>query len=1557
MVRSPYWEGCASPYVSASALTGAQIILLGQALTVWTWLPVLPPGIAGRWYNRAADSLAVVSAAAVMGAVWAQTGVLQVQSEQPWVVGAQQAVRAILYPAVGLADVCVVIRLVQARRSGAKWGRLCGPVGLAGAVTHLLAIFASWAVVEFLQTSVAEPRDCLPWEAVGGGGLVPANAPLPAAGARWPEGLDPLNPVHMSRVRSAFVVSRLLAVAATVPVAVMAILMLIDSHQRLGGRRQRLADSASDRLRNAIAYVSHEARGPLNAASLGLAVLDDLRSTHAARQERARGERRARRGSAHADAAVRESLIADVAASVQAASRHLDDLLRWEDAARATMDGPAATSCAWALPDTEMLDAAGRLFGGRCEAAEVSLLLGWREVADAAAEGGSLVGGWTSRRRSLSSERRSASTHRVIDLEAAEPGPVGPVPALAGMPSGHGRRLVEPSPRPGSARGIASAGPSLQVTARSPVAAVRDVIPLSAGPSRVDTGRPPSVVGPASRFNESVTSLGPGRRERPAVTVGGVDVATNDATEVLCDHDLLLAVLHAALSNAVKFTPPGGEVRAVFTVRSDPASVGSLPPPPVEPPGLPRSGSGSGGDAAAGMGGGAVPAGPTDEEWADEARGGLCRRRRGGRATCCGARRVSPGEDPGLEAGSSGQGGAVEGWRQGSSVAHSTVVRVPSGDTAEVLGLGSAPRARVGGGWAAERRPGGGPETARYPGRGGGPAHRGSAVTLDVQSRTGAQGAGQPDTGLGGMDETSSAGTSAAGPGLAPPAAEGSAGASHPSLLSRPSHASMAVSSPVRHGPSPRSAAEAGSGVWGTPAGTSGLSPDTATSTTPGGRSGRAGGRRRSTSSKGVGPRGRRRSGRPFRAVLEVQVRDTGPGIARSLIESGELFEPFKLLRRGDSSMADSSGGMGLAIAQALVVGSLRGQVGVSSNGRDGTVFFARVPVWARVSNAPSPAASAGSRVVMRRASSSALGPHGRGSSGANASSFSPRAGPGHAAHVAPGSGASWLGGGGSATFQHQLSRLRNTSSGAIGGSGVFAAAGGEASGVAGQHGSAAADGRRRAVGDLSRGPAPASRPEPRQRGQPAIAEATEETAGPDTTRVESGASAEFPDDSSGKTSAALQRQASDAMADPSPAALSGNGGGRAAGAAADATRPGVALGSDADVTAADSSAARRTEAGASPGAAGTEGGSAGRSPPSEEAALAGSLRPRRRSAKGTSPPGRAGRARHGEAGSTTIVPPGACHDATSSAPAAAGRARPAAAASASASLGGGRGAPPLHSGPGASAHAFAGAEGTPELAGVRQTMSPSPLPSRRRSVSKATVAWGGSPGAAAAAAASALLLPPGGEEGAAVLRVGSTTARRMTQRRSRGEEAGAAGAAGVGGRSRSERAARRAAKTRRRTRHKSSSSASLPPRLLGRAAMVVEDERTNRTLLGMLLRRWGLRAAELCDGQEAVEALAALVDAPAADWPVIITLDVEMPRLDGFGVLARIKEMAAEWRTAGRVTASARLLAMPVLVLTGNAQARDREELARLGAARVLPKPVEAPKLAEAIAAVTGKA
>ncbi len=105
---------------------------------------------------------------------------------------------------------------------------------------------------------------------------------------------------------------------------------------------------------------------------------------------------------------------------------------------------------------------------------------------------------------------------------------------------------------------------------------------------------------------------------------------------------------------------------------------------------------------------------------------------------------------------------------------------------------------------------------------------------------------------------------------------------------------------------------------------------------------------------------------------------------------------------------------------------------------------------------------------------------------------------------------------------------------------------------------------------------------------------------------------------------------------------------------------------------------------------------------------------------------------------------------------------------------------------------------------------------------------------------------------------------------------------------------------------------------------LVVDDDPNARDLLAATVRREGYRVIESIDGESAL--------ALAREWrPDVVTLDVLMPRMDGWAVLTALKS-------------DPELAEIPVIIVT---VLEDRGIAVSLGAAEFLTKPVDRARLA----------
>jgi type II secretory ATPase GspE/PulE/Tfp pilus assembly ATPase PilB-like protein len=104
------------------------------------------------------------------------------------------------------------------------------------------------------------------------------------------------------------------------------------------------------------------------------------------------------------------------------------------------------------------------------------------------------------------------------------------------------------------------------------------------------------------------------------------------------------------------------------------------------------------------------------------------------------------------------------------------------------------------------------------------------------------------------------------------------------------------------------------------------------------------------------------------------------------------------------------------------------------------------------------------------------------------------------------------------------------------------------------------------------------------------------------------------------------------------------------------------------------------------------------------------------------------------------------------------------------------------------------------------------------------------------------------------------------------------------------------------------------------RTVLLVEDEEPLRRVLKDLLEREGYHVVEASDGVHALDA----IDRHAPD---VVVLDLNLPRLDGYGVLSHLRARAATER-------------LPVLVLTARGDEDSEERVFEFGADDFLTKP-----------------
>jgi len=113
--------------------------------------------------------------------------------------------------------------------------------------------------------------------------------------------------------------------------------------------------------------------------------------------------------------------------------------------------------------------------------------------------------------------------------------------------------------------------------------------------------------------------------------------------------------------------------------------------------------------------------------------------------------------------------------------------------------------------------------------------------------------------------------------------------------------------------------------------------------------------------------------------------------------------------------------------------------------------------------------------------------------------------------------------------------------------------------------------------------------------------------------------------------------------------------------------------------------------------------------------------------------------------------------------------------------------------------------------------------------------------------------------------------------------------------------------------------SASNKPHQLRHSVLVVDDSEVTRELIASILRNEGLDVVEAVNGRDALERL-------HVSRPTVVLSDLEMPVLDGFGLLGEIRK-------------TKEFADLPVIMFTTRGSETDRRRGAELGASAYLVK------------------
>jgi two-component system cell cycle response regulator DivK len=105
------------------------------------------------------------------------------------------------------------------------------------------------------------------------------------------------------------------------------------------------------------------------------------------------------------------------------------------------------------------------------------------------------------------------------------------------------------------------------------------------------------------------------------------------------------------------------------------------------------------------------------------------------------------------------------------------------------------------------------------------------------------------------------------------------------------------------------------------------------------------------------------------------------------------------------------------------------------------------------------------------------------------------------------------------------------------------------------------------------------------------------------------------------------------------------------------------------------------------------------------------------------------------------------------------------------------------------------------------------------------------------------------------------------------------------------------------------------------RKILIVEDNEDNRELAVKVLRNKGFETVTAADGEEAIEKA-------VSEKPDLILLDISLPKLDGYEVAKRLKNMEEFKET-------------PIVAFTAHAMKGDREKVIAAGFEGYISKPI----------------
>ena len=117
---------------------------------------------------------------------------------------------------------------------------------------------------------------------------------------------------------------------------------------------------------------------------------------------------------------------------------------------------------------------------------------------------------------------------------------------------------------------------------------------------------------------------------------------------------------------------------------------------------------------------------------------------------------------------------------------------------------------------------------------------------------------------------------------------------------------------------------------------------------------------------------------------------------------------------------------------------------------------------------------------------------------------------------------------------------------------------------------------------------------------------------------------------------------------------------------------------------------------------------------------------------------------------------------------------------------------------------------------------------------------------------------------------------------------------------------------------------------------LIADDNAASRDLMRAILKGTAERIFEANDGREALAII-------SRERPDLVLLDVDMPVLDGYAVVRRLR-------------ADARFFSLPVVAVTACAMQGDRERALAAGFTGYIAKPVRAAGLRQEVAKLLGR-